>query len=355
MQPTRQPRRCTACYAEGHNKNSKKCPQFRLYQAAQQNKKNVPPRPNPEVRPQPPRFVPTAIENLEEDEEEDSEDGIGNVFNFGEWERVDEDEEVFANHLGEVQIEGEFDDQHAGLIRPLAQLSVIDLFMHFIAPFLPLLITTLNGIIVNHNIYSTIVTEAMFFSWIAIYFHMMNFPRPSIAQYWSKLEPDLFVRATKLSRKKFLSIFRAMYHLPVDFLDTVEQSLNAAFCSSWIPSRFVSIDEIMRKFKGRCRHKCYEPSKPTKWGLKYYAMLDGYGWCCRFQRHRAGVKVTLKDLCVNFLSSLDQDLGSYCLFADNYYGSIQLGVELEDMGHKFVFTMRKNRTKNIWQGYERKY
>lgn len=349
-------------------KNSKKCPNFLNYQASQRNKENVPPRQKavPVRRPaqparQQPRFRPLAgnddqdEDGSEDDEdEEEEEDGGGNAFNFGEWEQVEEDEEVLPNNLGVIEIEGTFNDAFSGLQEEIAHLSVIDLYYYFIGGLLPSLIAVLNQIIQDHKISSTKVTAAMFFAWISIYFHMMNFPRRSIGHYWGKVNPDAFIRSTCLSKKKFLSIFRAMYHLPVEFLDLMEKSLNLTFISCWVPSRFVSIDEIMRKFKGRCRHKCYEPSKPTKWGLKYYAMLDGLGWCCRFQRHRAGVKVNLRELCLNFVTSLDQELGSYCLFADNYYGSIQLGMDLSALGHKFFFTMRKNRTKAIWNGYGNK-
>jgi hypothetical protein len=45
--------------------------------------------------------------------------------------------------------------------------------------------------------------------------------------------------------------------------------------------RFVAVDEMMVKFKGRCPIKCYMPKKPTKWGMKIWAVccsVTGYLW-----------------------------------------------------------------------------
>jgi hypothetical protein len=353
MAKASKPRRCSSCGKTGHNKNSKKCPNFRQYQAGHKKKKKaVPPSKNPNERlivtlnPRVPTHAAAEEEEISEEEQFE-----GNAMKFEEWEQVDVDEEILANHLGVVEIEGEFNDSRCGLIDSLSDLAVIDLYMHFLSPFIVLLIDSLNEIIIAHKISKTIVTQAMFLSFLAIYFHLMNFTRRNIAQHWSKKDLDEFVKSTKLSKTNFLSIFRALYHLPTAVLDQMEKSLNESFVASWISSRHVSIDEIMRKYKGRCASKVYEPSKPTKWGLKYYAMLDGHGWCSRFQRHRAGVKVVLKDLCEKFVTSLDQSLGSYCLFADNYYGSIQLGEKLTQLGHKFFFTMRKNRPLALWDKY----
>jgi len=68
------------------------------------------------------------------------------------------------------------------------------------------------------------------------------------------------------------------------------------------------------------KEKVFEPSKPIKWGLKYYAMVDNTSYCVRFKRHRNKVKLVLKDLCNDFVSSLDPSVANYCIFADNYFG-----------------------------------
>jgi len=52
----------------------------------------------------------------------------------------------------------------------------------------------------------------------------------------------------------------------------------------------------MRLFKGRSKYKKYEPSKPTKWGIKFYAMVDALGVIIQFYRHREGEHIILKEL-----------------------------------------------------------
>jgi len=61
------------------------------------------------------------------------------------------------------------------------------------------------------------------------------------------------------------------------FLTLFQNALKAAYTLG----RFVSVDEMMVKFKGRCPVKCYMPKKPTKWGLKIWAACcaaTGYLW-----------------------------------------------------------------------------
>ena len=46
------------------------------------------------------------------------------------------------------------------------------------------------------------------------------------------------------------------------------------FCKEYRPSKFVSIDEGMVKYKGRLGFKQYMPTKPVKWGIKVWVHAD---------------------------------------------------------------------------------
>lgn len=40
------------------------------------------------------------------------------------------------------------------------------------------------------------------------------------------------------------------------------------------PSEYVTIDEQLVKFRGCCHFRVYLPNKPTKYGLKIFALVD---------------------------------------------------------------------------------
>ncbi|XP_048513583.1 piggyBac transposable element-derived protein 4-like [Athalia rosae] len=43
---------------------------------------------------------------------------------------------------------------------------------------------------------------------------------------------------------------------------------------AYTPSEYLTIDEMMSPFKGRCSFKQYLPAKPDKYGLKFFALTD---------------------------------------------------------------------------------
>jgi len=45
---------------------------------------------------------------------------------------------------------------------------------------------------------------------------------------------------------------------------------------------------------------------------------------------------------------ISKDIKGLTIFMDNYYGQFKLGVKLNELGFNFIFTMRKNRLKELW-------
>lgn len=82
-------------------------------------------------------------------------------------------------------------------------------------------------------------------------------------------------RATREDRKKFdkLAPIRSIFD---SFVKNCKESYN--------PSEFVTIDEMLHRFRGRCSFVQYMPNKPAKYGLKMYALCDGKTlYCCNFE------------------------------------------------------------------------
>jgi len=145
-----------------------------------------------------------------------------------------------------------------------------------------------------------------------------------------------------ISQDIWLSLFRCIPHLSEEFLDFMEFSLNLTFRSCFVPYKNISIDETMRKFKGRWESKCYAPDKPVKWGLKYYSMVDAStDYLFWFKLYKQS-ETTLK-LCSEAISTIPNDLGAYNIFADNYYGSLPLAKKIMSHGFDLTLGLRKNR------------
>lgn len=112
------------------------------------------------------------------------------------------------------------------------------------------------------------VNEAMICGWIGIWLYIMItldlvceiIGRPG--DPWIK-EIGIFL-APIITGFLFLDV-RSIYQTPV-YLGW-KKSKNFRLHGKC--SQAVSIDEIMKKFKGQSHHRVYEPSKPAKRGLKW--------------------------------------------------------------------------------------
>jgi len=142
------------------------------------------------------------------------------------------------------------------------------------------------------------LTSELFKGWIAIWIHTMLHPKNNIKQFWSSTYGDPFAR--RLPINTWMAIYSSLLHVKEELLDYMEQVLNQEFPKYWIPMQDISIDEILRRFKGRKKHKQYDPSKPAKRGLYWYAMVDS----CGFKMRRSGVYVNLFELCKDFIGTL---------------------------------------------------
>jgi len=125
--------------------------------------------------------------------------------------------------------------------------------------------------------------------------------------------------------------------------DMWEQRLARFF----IPYEYVTVDETLVSFRGRCSFKQYMPSKPAKYGLKFWCLCDALtGYCLRMRPYlgtdngeaRAvglGQQVVL-DLTKNL------DVGR-TVVTDNFFTSLSLAQQLRQRQLALLGTIRKNR------------
>ena len=123
----------------------------------------------------------------------------------------------------------------------------------------------------------------------------------------------------------------------------------------FIPDRNIAIDETTIAFKGRVSFKMYNPQKPTKWGLRVYALANSTtGYVSVFEQYygsqttqsliRPGLPFSsriLIHLCQQLIEAANG--GGYHLFTDRFYTGYQLALELSQLKVHLTGTVQKSR------------
>lgn len=113
--------------------------------------------------------------------------------------------------------------------------------------------------------------------------------KPSIGDYWTH-HPCLMTPFFNkyLSRNSFQLLMSNLHfvddrknpkrgedgHDPLGKLRNVFNTFQKQFRASYIPLRDLGLDEMGCKFHGRCIYRQYNPSKPDKYHLKFYAVAE---------------------------------------------------------------------------------
>lgn len=203
-------------------------------------------------------------------------------------------------------------------------------------------------------------------AYIGLLFYMNVAPLPSIKLYWAEDQPTYcpFV-AQVMSRNRFESLAQ-YFHMndsskqiprgqpgfdPLYKVRPIVSLTQETFSSSYHPSKDLTVDEAMIKFKGRCGFLQYLPAKPTKWGIKVWALCDAK---CYYM-----LNYSIYTGKVNDLPDADRaPLGdrvvlhltepyfekNHVVFFDNYFTSMSLLTHLYEASTLGTGTVRVNRS-----------
>jgi hypothetical protein len=128
-------------------------------------------------------------------------------------------------------------------------------------------------------------------------------------------------------------------------LDIVDPTYLNVYC----PGQKICIDETMIKFKGRLYFKQFMPAKPTRWGIKQFALSEsktGYLLKCLTYTGQStfptvpGVGMT-EQVCVGLCEGFENF--GHKLYVDNFYTSPSLFLKLKDSGIGCCGTARAGR------------
>lgn len=126
--------------------------------------------------------------------------------------------------------------------------------------------------------------------------------------------------------------------------------VNSAYPKYYSPSAFVTIDEKLEAFRGRCAFRQYIPSKPNKYGLKVNALTDAENFYTLTMEVYVGKQpegpyhldtkpLALVDRMCNVISKTGRNVTT-----DNWFTSIELAkLLLHKHNLTTVGTIRKNK------------
>ncbi|KAJ8961304.1 hypothetical protein NQ314_005953 [Rhamnusium bicolor] len=121
--------------------------------------------------------------------------------------------------------------------------------------------------------------------------------------------------------------------------------------SNYSCGEYMTIDEMLVGFRGRCRYKMYMPNKPNKYGLKIMCLCDAKTHYLLNAFIYAGKDTSpnprkLAVPTLNVLQLVQPIINSNRnITGDNWFSSIELVNELKKCGLTYTGTLRKNKRK----------
>ena len=122
-------------------------------------------------------------------------------------------------------------------------------------------------------------------AFFSVILNMAQNLKPQLVDYFSEdwLDRTPFIKDV-ISRLRFLQIFWMLHLVPPVAAEgsvptrgrkvkNVSEYIDNKCKELYVPGRNVAIDESTVGFKGRIQFKCYNPKKPTKWGLRFFLPL----------------------------------------------------------------------------------
>lgn len=116
--------------------------------------------------------------------------------------------------------------------------------------------------------------------------------------------------------------------------------------SAYVPGASITVDEQLYPYRGRCRYRQYMPSKPAKYGLKFWLACDSDNYyCCNIQFYcgkEENREVPLGEHIVLSLTDFLKESGRN-VTCDNFFTSLSLARKLLAKKLTLVGTLRANR------------
>jgi len=185
---------------------------------------------------------------------------------------------------------------------------------------------------------------------------------PSVNDYWASGITSMPWFQSIMSRNRFKAILRFLHlsdkskevkkgepgHDKLYKLGKIHVELSKIYSRIVSPSRVLSIDEQMVGTKSRCGFIQYMPKKPTRFGIKIWALCESLsGYCVQFQIYTGKEDQSERGLPYRVVFDLmSKYLGKgYQVYFDNFYTGYELVRDLAEKKTYSCGTIRSNRGK----------
>lgn len=204
-------------------------------------------------------------------------------------------------------------------------------------------------------------------SFIAVILNMGLIRKPTLEQYWrtgSESQKTPWFREM-FSRNRFQLILKFLHvvnnktipskgqpgYRPDAKFKPVIDHFNMRSKYLYKPSQKLSIDESLVACKARSVMTQYIPSKSSKFGIKFWMLVESIsGFLCRIITYRGKKydpvprhQLQGSDDILNLLGQSDLLNQQYHVYCDSFFSSIDIACRLARLGTYFTGTLRKNR------------
>lgn len=181
----------------------------------------------------------------------------------------------------------------------------------------------------------------------------------SLSQLWSKSDGRPIFNQL-FARNRFQTILRMMRFDDAearrrsrssDKLQPIRKVFdiwNTSLQNAYIPGTNLTIDEQLVTFRGKCPFRQYIPSKPGRYGIKFWAICDSetsYALKLDIYKGKEPNDKKAKNVGTNVVLLLSESYRNTGrnITCDNFFTSLQLGRQLLQNKLTLVGTIRKNR------------
>ncbi|XP_055928586.1 piggyBac transposable element-derived protein 4-like [Argiope bruennichi] len=189
----------------------------------------------------------------------------------------------------------------------------------------------------------------------------MKSQHTNVEQLWASDGTGIQILRAAMSYKRFLFLLRCIRFDDIDTgaerrksdklaaIRSIWDSFVQNCLKSYNTSEFVTIDEMLHPFRGRCSWIQYIPNKPAKYGIKIFALCDSKTFYCSNMEIYIGKQppgpfaVENKPLDIVKRLVMPIENSNKNLTTDNWYTSFPLVVYLLEKKITFIGTVKKNK------------
>ncbi|XP_055928585.1 piggyBac transposable element-derived protein 4-like [Argiope bruennichi] len=189
----------------------------------------------------------------------------------------------------------------------------------------------------------------------------MKSQHTNVEQLWASDGTGIQILRAAMSYKRFLFLLRCIRFDDIDTgaerrksdklaaIRSIWDSFVQNCLKSYNTSEFVTIDEMLHPFRGRCSWIQYIPNKPAKYGIKIFALCDSKTYYCSNMEIYIGKQppgpfaVENKPLDIVKRLVMPIENSNKNLTTDNWYTSFPLVVYLLEKKITFIGTVKKNK------------